>query len=177
MINSYVVTYTINSYVAICVINSYVVIREGSIAMSSRLLRREANTRKLIHSGCSWCRYGKDPVSLQEYRNWWENEQTGRLPSICEQCHISFKRLLCSADWKKERLNHLVTFPHCANCLHAQLYTPATDVDHIIEWRHLPSLFWYTSIWQSLCHSCHSLKTGGILLPCNSQFWETVKIE
>jgi 5-methylcytosine-specific restriction protein A len=61
--------------------------------------------------------------------------------------------------WQKVRLYHLHKNPLCVNCKSKEMITVATDVDHIIPHRGNHKLFWDQSNWQSLCHSCHSIKT------------------
>lgn len=54
--------------------------------------------------------------------------------------------------WKKEN-------PLCAECLRHERLTPVYAVDHIKPHRGDKELFWDRSQWQSLCRSCHSIKT------------------
>lgn len=62
--------------------------------------------------------------------------------------------------WKKARKAYLAAHPLCVECQKQGRYVKATDVDHIKPHRGNPILFWVRDNWQSLCHSCHSKKTG-----------------
>lgn len=62
--------------------------------------------------------------------------------------------------WRTVRLDYLQRHPLCKQCLSHNLFTPATDVDHIIPAVLRPDLFWEESNYQSLCHACHSSKTA-----------------
>lgn len=67
--------------------------------------------------------------------------------------------------WRKMRAIQLSREPWCAECLRANVYTPATDVDHIE--RHDGDLeVFYSSPLQSLCHACHSRKTAQEVWAC-----------
>lgn len=61
--------------------------------------------------------------------------------------------------WQKARADYLAAHPYCVECEKQGRRTLATDVDHIIPHRGDQKLFWDQSNWQSLCHSCHSIKT------------------
>lgn len=62
--------------------------------------------------------------------------------------------------WQNARRQYLAKHPLCVNCMKKGRYVMATDVDHIIPHRGDMKLFWDSSNWQALCHSCHSLKTN-----------------
>jgi len=62
--------------------------------------------------------------------------------------------------WQKARKEYLNAHPLCVECLKQGRYVKATDVDHIKPHRGDPTLFWDRDNWQSLCHRCHSKKTG-----------------
>ncbi len=65
-----------------------------------------------------------------------------------------------SRAWRQARLDHLAASPLCVHCLVQGHTTPATDVDHRIPHRGNYALFWDHGNWQSLCKSCHSVKTA-----------------
>ena len=69
------------------------------------------------------------------------------------------QRLYNTLRWRKIRALQLQCEPWCADCLSHEIYTPATDVDHVIPHRGNEQLF-YSGRLQSLCHSCHSSKTA-----------------
>lgn len=58
------------------------------------------------------------------------------------------------------RLRQLERQPLCSHCLAEERITPATDVDHVIAHRGIWSVFCDGGNLQSLCKSCHSLKTA-----------------
>ena len=68
------------------------------------------------------------------------------------------KRLYNSARWQMIRRLQLATHPWCEECLHANIYTIATDVDHI-EPHHGDVIKFFAGPFQSLCHHHHSAKT------------------
>ena len=72
------------------------------------------------------------------------------------------QRLYDTARWKRIRQAQLAREPWCAECSRANIYRPATDVDHYVVHRGDELLF-YTGELQSLCHACHSRKTAGEL--------------
>jgi 5-methylcytosine-specific restriction protein A len=69
------------------------------------------------------------------------------------------QRLYGTARWKRIRVAQLAKEPFCEECLRANIYTPATDVDHVKRHEGDPVLF-FTGKLQSLCHACHSKKTA-----------------
>lgn len=61
--------------------------------------------------------------------------------------------------WQARRKAHLSQHPWCEDCLEQGIYTAATDVHH--EKRHGGDpLVFATSPLRSLCHVCHSRRTG-----------------
>lgn len=73
--------------------------------------------------------------------------------------------------WRKARETHLQLHPFCEECRRqGKPAVLATDVDHIVPHKGNPVLFWDPNNWQSLCHTCHSIKTakedGGFGRPC-----------
>lgn len=69
------------------------------------------------------------------------------------------QNLYSTARWTHLRRLQLSREPWCAECLRANVYTPATDVDHVVAHRGDPGLFFGGKL-QSLCHACHSRKTA-----------------
>ncbi len=61
--------------------------------------------------------------------------------------------------WQKARFYYFKKHPLCVHCEVEGLIIPATDLDHIIPHQGNKVLFWDSSNWQGLCHSCHSRKT------------------
>lgn len=63
------------------------------------------------------------------------------------------------AKWRSARLLYLEDHPLCAHCSDKDVIKAADVVDHIIPHRGDTELFWLQANWQSLCYSCHSIKT------------------
>ena len=72
---------------------------------------------------------------------------------------IERQRMYGTARWKRIRRAQLSAHPWCVECLAAGRYTPATDVDHVERHEGDPDKF-FSGPLQSLCHSCHSVKTA-----------------
>lgn len=64
-----------------------------------------------------------------------------------------------NSAWTRASKIFLAQHPLCAECQRQGKVTPATEVDHIVPHKGDQALFWRTSNWQALCHSCHSRKT------------------
>ena len=62
--------------------------------------------------------------------------------------------------WQQARKKYLLDNPLCVHCEKNNRLTPATVVDHIKPHRGDAKLFWDKNNWQSLCASCHSVKTA-----------------
>ncbi len=63
--------------------------------------------------------------------------------------------------WKAAKQAYLAKYPLCVNCESQGITTRATDVDHIQKHNGDYRLMWDSeNNYQSLCHSCHSSKTG-----------------
>lgn len=68
-------------------------------------------------------------------------------------------KLYNSKYWKELRATQLLLQPYCQECAKLGVRRRATDVDHIIPHRGNIELFNDIDNLQSLCHSCHSIKT------------------
>lgn len=68
-------------------------------------------------------------------------------------------RFYNKAVWKKARRLQLNKQPLCEHCRIANKVVPATDVDHRVRMSRGGSALDPDNL-QSLCHSCHSIKTG-----------------
>lgn len=64
-----------------------------------------------------------------------------------------------SSQWRKLRQIQLSTHPLCAACLSEGRITPALHIDHLFPWSQINEEAFYLNVFQSLCHSCHSIKT------------------
>lgn len=67
---------------------------------------------------------------------------------------------LHSARWRKARALFLSWHPLCIDCLAADRYVAATDVDHEVPHEGDYELFWNQDNWRARCHSHHSKKTA-----------------
>lgn len=68
-------------------------------------------------------------------------------------------RFYDSAVWKKARRLQLSKQPLCKHCSMAGKIVAATEVDHIVRMSEGGAALDPDNL-QSLCHSCHSIKTG-----------------
>lgn len=62
--------------------------------------------------------------------------------------------------WRRESKAWLDRHPFCADCDRAGRIRLASLVDHIVPHRGNMKLFWDRGNWQSLCKTCHGVKTG-----------------
>lgn len=66
-------------------------------------------------------------------------------------------KLYSQQAWQKIRARQLSKQPLCARCQHEGKITAAEHVDHVFPHRRDPIKF-KVNLFQSLCHSCHTLK-------------------
>lgn len=64
-----------------------------------------------------------------------------------------------SVRWRKARMIQLMNEPLCRLCMQADRVTAAEMVDHIQPVR-LGGGFWDEQNYQSLCNSCHAVKSA-----------------
>ena len=62
--------------------------------------------------------------------------------------------------WRTIRRGQLSKQPLCQSCLCKGHVSSAVHVDHIFPWRQIGQHAFLNNIFQSLCHECHSYKTG-----------------
>ena len=74
--------------------------------------------------------------------------------------NYSRKNAYNSTRWRKVRSSQLSKEPLCQRCLSYDITTIGKDVDHVEPHRGNPRLMWDAINLQTLCHSCHSHKTG-----------------
>lgn len=72
----------------------------------------------------------------------------------------SSNKLGYTYTWQKARAAFLREHPLCEQCLKEGRTTAASVVDHIVPHKGDMTIFWDRSNWQSLCDSCHSVKTA-----------------
>lgn len=68
-------------------------------------------------------------------------------------------RLYHLRDWERASRRRLAEFPFCAECQRNGRTEAATVTDHIIPHRGNLDLFWDAKNHQSLCESCHGVKS------------------
>lgn len=69
-------------------------------------------------------------------------------------------KLYKSSAWRRLRHWWITNHPLCEKCKAEGRLVKATDVDHIIPHKGNRHLFFDSNNLQSLCRSCHSLKTA-----------------
>lgn len=62
--------------------------------------------------------------------------------------------------WRSTRSRQLSIQPLCQACLSYGIVTPAAHVDHVFPWTRYGKQAFYANVFQSLCHSCHTVKTS-----------------
>ena len=62
--------------------------------------------------------------------------------------------------WRSIRATQLSKQPLCQGCLSRNQIVVAKHVDHLFAWKHIGKHAFSRNIFQSLCHECHSYKTG-----------------
>lgn len=62
--------------------------------------------------------------------------------------------------WRSTRQRQLSVQPLCQGCLSRGRVEQANHVDHVFPWRQIGKQAFMHNIFQSLCHACHSYKTG-----------------
>jgi 5-methylcytosine-specific restriction endonuclease McrA len=62
--------------------------------------------------------------------------------------------------WKSIRNRQLSTQPLCQSCLITGRVVSANTVDHVFAWQKHGKQSFTQNLFQSLCHDCHSYKTG-----------------
>lgn len=71
----------------------------------------------------------------------------------------TFNSAYQTKQWKTFRQIKLSKEPLCASCLVRGIVTVATEVDHVFPWSKLNKASFMHNIFQSLCKSCHIMKT------------------
>ena len=64
-----------------------------------------------------------------------------------------------NSRWARLRQRQLSTQPLCQACLQDGHLKTASDVDHVFPWHSIGKEAFMLNLFQSLCHSCHSIKT------------------
>ena len=72
----------------------------------------------------------------------------------------AFNSMYQTAMWKSQRDAQLSKHPLCQACLTRNHVRSANHVDHLFAWTHIGKTAFYLNIFSSLCHDCHSVKSG-----------------
>lgn len=70
-----------------------------------------------------------------------------------------YARLYHTREWERTSRRHLAEFPFCAECERNGRTEAASVTDHITPHRGNLELFWAEANHQSLCASCHGVKS------------------
>lgn len=62
--------------------------------------------------------------------------------------------------WRQARKHFLSSNPLCSDCQKSGRIVPASEVHHMLKVKDNPELFYDSSQWLALCHSCHSKRTA-----------------
>jgi 5-methylcytosine-specific restriction protein A len=62
--------------------------------------------------------------------------------------------------WRTIRRAQLSKQPLCQSCLTKGIVNSAKHIDHVFPWKQIGEHAFLHNIFQSLCHECHSYKTG-----------------
>ena len=118
--------------------------------VNSREICRLAYCKNKRQNGSTFCSK-HDRAELQEHRKYRSDNYSGH------------QNKLESSGWHKTRKVQLSTQPICARCFVVRdQVQPADSTDHIlpVAWASTIEEGFYTSKLQSLCRSCHSVKTN-----------------
>ena len=81
-------------------------------------------------------------------------------PKTTTQDRQAFNAHYKTAAWAKQRAIQLSKQPLCQACLLNNQITQAEHIDHLFAWSALGEYAFKSNIFQSLCESHHSFKTG-----------------
>lgn len=87
-------------------------------------------------------------------------KREGRHPTDSREARPSAAKRGYGRRWQRESKAYLASHPWCEECMRHGIRTPAAEVDHRVPHKGDRELFWNRANWQSLCHSCHSIKTA-----------------
>jgi 5-methylcytosine-specific restriction protein A len=83
--------------------------------------------------------------------------------------------------WRTIRRIQLSKQPLCQSCLTKGMVNSAKHIDHVFPWRQIGEQAFLHNIFQSLCHECHSYKTGqerkGIIIQYTGKQEKILSIE
>ena len=82
-------------------------------------------------------------------------------PKATEYRKPEYAKLYADVRWKRASRDYRDCHPLCAECERNGVIKAAECVDHIKPHRGDAELFWDRENWQSLCDSCHAVKTRG----------------
>jgi 5-methylcytosine-specific restriction endonuclease McrA len=81
-------------------------------------------------------------------------------PKTTTQDRHRFNSHYKTAAWQTQRAIQLSKQPLCQACLLNNHITQANHIDHLFAWSALGEYAFKLNIFQSLCESHHSIKTG-----------------
>lgn len=81
-------------------------------------------------------------------------------PKTTTKDRHSFNAHYKTAAWAKQRAIQLSKQPLCQACLLNNQITQAEHIDHLFKWSALGEYAFKANIFQSLCHSHHSIKSN-----------------
>ena len=81
-------------------------------------------------------------------------------PKTTTQDRHSFNAHYKTAAWAKQRAAQLSKQPLCQACLLNNQITQAEHIDHLFKWSAIGEYAFKANIFQSLCNSHHSFKSG-----------------
>lgn len=105
---------------------------------------------KCSHLGCKGVRSKYNSFCLHH----------GGKDQLNTERYLNAKGVYASKKWLRLRQTYLSQQPLCQSCLTEGIIKSATDIDHVFAWQSLDNSSFIRNIFQSLCHSCHSIKTG-----------------
>lgn len=107
-----------------------------------------ANPRSLLNNQC--LEHGGRDVNQYRYNPKYNQTDDRK----------AFNRMYNTKQWQGKRSVQLSTHPLCASCLTQGVVTQAAHIDHVFPWSAIGKVAFYRNLFQSLCHSCHTIKTG-----------------
>lgn len=81
-------------------------------------------------------------------------------PKTTTQDRQSFNAHYKTAAWQRQRVMQLSKQPLCQACLLNHQIVQAEHIDHLFAWSAIGEQAFKSNIFQSLCESHHSFKTG-----------------
>lgn len=77
-----------------------------------------------------------------------------------DKARPEYHRWYSESRWRSARISYLRSNPLCVICMSQGDLKAATVVDHKVDHKGSPKLFWDVSNWQALCVEHHNSKTA-----------------